>query len=383
MPRLTAIFSADFLGGSELFNLEFLRTARERTGVHIDAVVPAEGALSRELATLADRVVVVPLPEQLRMLSRFDRRLDPHSLTRQVSALAGYVRRLRRAVGDADWPVCCLGFRSQLAYAVAGVGVRRPLAWIVHEVVPTTLFGRAWGQAASRADLVLAYSRTAAEQPLLRKAKVRVHRVALDLDAYSSLAPPRFPPRVLGLIGDLVPLKNHGALIDVLERLRAGGHDVEALIVGRDLTHALPATAPYVSELLERVKRLDDHVRLVSATPEGVSGMVAEMDLLLHLTSVPETFGRVIAEAMAAGRPAIAFDHGAAAEIIEDEHTGWLCPTGDVDSVAGRVATMRADCEVFERMSRTARRAAIERHGRNSSTCTLGDALGEFAAAGR
>jgi glycosyltransferase involved in cell wall biosynthesis len=383
MPRLTAIFSADFLGGSELFNLEFLRCARERTGVRIDAVVPAEGALSRELAGLADRVEVVPLPEALTMLSRFDRRLAVRSLTRQAPALAGYVRRLRRVVGDADWPVCCLGFRSQLAYALAGIGVRRPLAWIVHEVVPATGFGRAWRHAASRADLVLAYSRTAAEQPLLSKAKVHVHRIVLDLDAYESLPPPRFPPRVLGLIGDLVPLKNHGALIDVVERLRASDHDVEALIVGRDLTHALPATAPYVSALLERVKRLDGHVRLVGATPDDVPGMVAEMDVLLHLTSVPETFGRVIAEAMAAGRPAVAFDHGAAAELVVDGGTGSLCPLGDIAAVAGSVAAMRADRERFEQLSRAACHAAMERHGRSSPADTLGDALAEFVTAGR
>jgi hypothetical protein len=61
MSRLTVVFSAGFLGGSELFNLEFLRRARE-LGVEIDAIVPSEGTVAEALRSLVRTLQVVELP---------------------------------------------------------------------------------------------------------------------------------------------------------------------------------------------------------------------------------------------------------------------------------------------------------------------------------
>jgi glycosyltransferase involved in cell wall biosynthesis len=53
---------------------------------------------------------------------------------------------------------------------------------------------------------------------------------------------------------------------------------------------------------------------------------------LLHLNTIPERFGLVLAEANAAGVPVIAMDLGSCREVIEDGRTGIL-----VDSVEGAV----------------------------------------------
>lgn len=45
---------------------------------------------------------------------------------------------------------------------------------------------------------------------------------------------------------------------------------------------------------------------------------------LLHLNTIPERFGLVMAEAMAAGVPVIAMDLGSCRELIEDGKTGYL-----------------------------------------------------------
>jgi len=53
---------------------------------------------------------------------------------------------------------------------------------------------------------------------------------------------------------------------------------------------------------------------------------------VLHLNTIPERFGLVMAESMAAGVPVIAMDLGSCREVIADGETGFL-----VDDVAGAV----------------------------------------------
>ena len=52
--------------------------------------------------------------------------------------------------------------------------------------------------------------------------------------------------------------------------------------------------------------------------------MFARARALLHLNTIPERFGLVLAEANAAGVPVIAMDLGSCREVIEDGQTGFL-----------------------------------------------------------
>ncbi len=59
---------------------------------------------------------------------------------------------------------------------------------------------------------------------------------------------------------------------------------------------------------------------------------------VLHLNTIPERFGLVMAEAMAAGVPVIAMDLGSCSEVIADRRTGFL--VHDIDQavqVVGRI----------------------------------------------
>lgn len=55
------------------------------------------------------------------------------------------------------------------------------------------------------------------------------------------------------------------------------------------------------------------------------------------LCSRNEGFGRVVAEAMAAGTPVVASREGAMPELVGDGHLGFLAHPGDPDSFASSV----------------------------------------------
>ena len=56
----------------------------------------------------------------------------------------------------------------------------------------------------------------------------------------------------------------------------------------------------------------------------GKNRLFSEAYALLHLNTIPERFGLVLAEANAAGVPVIAMDLGSCREVIQDGQTGFL-----------------------------------------------------------
>jgi glycosyltransferase involved in cell wall biosynthesis len=90
------------------------------------------------------------------------------------------------------------------------------------------------------------------------------------------------------------------------------------LIAGiiQDRTYFRDQVEPYLD---------DRQIRYVG--PVDVSGkneLFRRARALLHLNTIPERFGLVLAEANAAGVPAIAMNLGSCREVIQDERTGFL-----------------------------------------------------------
>jgi glycosyltransferase involved in cell wall biosynthesis len=71
-----------------------------------------------------------------------------------------------------------------------------------------------------------------------------------------------------------------------------------------------------------------------------------------------EPFGLVITEAMAAGRPVVAYDSGAAGEIIVQGETGVIVPRGQTQALAAAISRLLSDEPLAERMGVAGRRRA-------------------------
>ncbi|HEX7878782.1 MAG TPA: glycosyltransferase family 4 protein [Candidatus Eisenbacteria bacterium] len=95
-------------------------------------------------------------------------------------------------------------------------------------------------------------------------------------------------------------------------------------------------------------------IRFVGFQPD-VMTLLRDSDLLVHASTAPEPFGRVLVEGMAAGVPVVASDHGAAPEIIESGTSGWLARPGNVEALAAAID---------EGLSAGARRVTVARAAR-------------------
>lgn len=89
------------------------------------------------------------------------------------------------------------------------------------------------------------------------------------------------------------------------------------LIAGiiQDQTYFREQVLPYLDQTIRYIGPLD---------VPGKNALFARARALLHLNTIPERFGLVLAEANAAGVPVIAMDLGSCREVIKDGQTGFL-----------------------------------------------------------
>jgi glycosyltransferase involved in cell wall biosynthesis len=117
-------------------------------------------------------------------------------------------------------------------------------------------------------------------------------------------------------------------------------------------------------EGLARSLGLNDDVLFVGGQPrEMVAKYLAAADVFLFPTERAESFGIVLAEAMASGLPVVASETGALREVIgRPGVSGLLVPPGDVDALADRMRTLLADEALRRRLGEAARRRVLREY---------------------
>jgi glycosyltransferase involved in cell wall biosynthesis len=116
------------------------------------------------------------------------------------------------------------------------------------------------------------------------------------------------------------------------------------LIAGiiQDQTYFREQVEPHLDQSIQYLGPLD---------VPGKNELFGRARALLHLNTIPERFGLVLAEANAAGVPVIAMDLGSCREVIEDGRTGYL-----VTSVSEAVEAL----ERVEEIDRAACRRRVQ-----------------------
>jgi glycosyltransferase involved in cell wall biosynthesis len=93
---------------------------------------------------------------------------------------------------------------------------------------------------------------------------------------------------------------------------------------------------------------------------EDVAAQLETFDILVHASLIPEPFGQVVIEGMAAGLPVIAPRAGGPAEVIEDRVTGVLYSMGDAGALADALRDLAGRPALRERLGKAARMKAAE-----------------------
>jgi glycosyltransferase involved in cell wall biosynthesis len=194
-----------------------------------------------------------------------------------------------------------------------------------------------------RADriVVLSESSKAFFPPGIR-AKTRIIPNPVQVDCPAAPVQKSARPQVVAM-GRFGPEKGFDRLIDAFSRIAADFPDWDLVIWGDgDLRPELTARRDRLG-LTDRIllpgRTTSPHIELRKAS-------------IYALTSHREGFPMALAEAMACGVPAVAFDlPSGPRDIIRDGTDGELVPNGDIPAFAEALASLMGDCTRRQRMA--------------------------------
>lgn len=162
-------------------------------------------------------------------------------------------------------------------------------------------------------------------------------------------------PRI-GIIGRLAPWKGQDVFLEAAARLVQAGCAAHFCIAGA----ALFGEAAFEQQLRERAAALGLADRVEFLGFSDVPAVLRSLDLLVHASRIPEPFGQVIIEGMAAELPVVATDGGGAREIIENGRTGLLVPMGDAAALAEALAQLLSQPARARELAAAGRRHVLE-----------------------
>lgn len=153
---------------------------------------------------------------------------------------------------------------------------------------------------------------------------------------------------VVGKVARLFDLKGHEDILAVALELTRRIPRLKFLLVG---------DGPLRAKLEREAAALGLSDRFVFAglvPPGDVCRFVGVMDVLVHL-SRREGLPRAIPQALAAGKPVVAYDCDGAREVCLDGETGFLLPPGDHAGLMARLEQLAANPELRRQFGDTGR----------------------------
>jgi glycosyltransferase involved in cell wall biosynthesis len=354
-PRVVYLDHCAQLSGGEL------ALARLLPALDVDAVVilAEDGPLVDRLRADCLKVEVLPLNEAVRGASRHE---AEHRGTRPsaVAATVRHIAALRARLRELDPALVHTNSLKAGVYgSLAARTARVPVIWHVRDrIADDYLPSRTAAVLRVLIDrlpqAVIANSVTTAST-LRRPRDAHVIGSPLSLDHLDVRRTAEERLRI-GIVGRLAPWKGQ----DVFLRAFAsafGGSEAQAVVIGASLFDE----GDYRERLEAMAKDLgiDDQVEFTGFVADPWRE-VARLTVLVHASVVPEPFGQVIIEGLAARVPVVATWGGGPEEIITSGINGVLYEAGDSAALAAALRKLADDPALRERLSEAGRMRAAD-----------------------
>lgn len=148
---------------------------------------------------------------------------------------------------------------------------------------------------------------------------------------------------VVGMVARMAPVKNHAQFLEMAPGIIRQVPDARFLLVG---------DGPLQADLQRQAVDLGiaGNVVFTGMVPrERVPDLMAIMDVLAH-TALYEGLPRVFVQALAMGKPCVAFDADGTREVVISGETGYVVPIGDGQAMASNIIKLLADPQLRLRM---------------------------------
>jgi len=355
------------LSGGEIALLRLLPHLNE---VEPHVILAEAGPFADELTRLGISVEVLPMAERARGVRKDS--VMPRKLPWAAAAatviyvvrLALYLRRLRPDLVHTN--SLKAGVYGSVAARLAGV----PVVWHVRDRIaldylprPAVRMVRFMTRRLTSAVIANSYATMSTLDPSAHPVVLySVLPEALIAPAAHNDRPQR--PLTVGMVGRFAPWKGQDLFLRAFAAAFPRG-DQRCVLVGAPL-FGEDDYAQLLHDLADELG-LRDRVEFrgfrTDLWPE-----LKRMDMLVHASLIPEPFGQVVIEGMAARVPVVAADAGGPAEIVTDDVNGVLYRAGDEAALA---------CAMHDLAGDPQRRARLVDSGVDTAAAYRPDAVAE------
>jgi glycosyltransferase involved in cell wall biosynthesis len=371
--RILFVNTAGAIGGAER-SLLGLIGGLDTSRFEPTAVLFRDGPLTRELERIGVPTTVVPVDGSVHRLSL---KGTQSSLAGSavaalrsmhvVVSLARTIRRRRVSLVHTN------GLKAHLIAGAAGRLARARVLWHLRDIVGDSAWENRTLAIGSRfADRIIANS-DATSRAVAGRARCPIATVHNGVDTR------RFHPGVDGsrfrhdlgindgspliaMVGMFAPWKGQDVFLRAAKQVAERCPSARFVLVGDEI-YSTNGHGSYAARLHALASELELEPRVLFAGyRDDMPQVMASIDLLVHASVQAEPFGRVLIEAMAAGKPVIATRAGGVTEIVVDGETGTLVPPGNAEALAGAmVSAIELSPEGRRRLGRKGRARVEER----------------------
>jgi glycosyltransferase involved in cell wall biosynthesis len=359
-PRVVFLDHVARLSGGEI---ALMRLLPHFKGINAHVILGEDGPFADRLVRAGVSVEVLPIAPSARDARRDTVTLgaaSPLAALHTLVYIARLTRRLRTLKPDV---VHTNSLKSGVYGSIAAKAAGIPLVWhvrdrIAEDYIPRAAVHLVRALIRNLTDGVVANSTATLETlpPAVRGSLSWVIPGSVELSPH----PPPIPsgPARFGMLGRIAPWKGQDLFLRAFASAFPDGGE-RAVLVGS----AMFGEEGNERELHELATSLGIAERVeFRGFREDVWGELSRLDVLVHASVIPEPFGTVVLEGMAAGLAVIAADEGGPAGVICDGRTGRLFASRDVDSLCAAMRALSEDPRERVRLGEAGRGSLAEYH---------------------
>ena len=362
--RRIRVVYLDHVGQLSGGEIALLRLIPNLAGVDAHVILAEDGSFADELALAGISTEVMRMGERARGLRKdsVTPRAIPLGVVVQTTAyilrLAFRLRRLRPDVVHTN--SLKAGVYGSIAARLAGV----PVVWHVRDRIATDYLPTPAVRALRTMTRRLASAVVANSHATMSTLDPQAQPVIVYSVVPEALAPPITRPSrrasalCVGMIGRFAPWKGQDLFLRAFAQAFPDG-DARCVLVGA----ALFGEDDFEARLHELADELGLGVRAeFRGFCADVWAELAQMEMLVHASVIPEPFGQVVLEGMAARVPVVAADAGGPAELIMHNRNGLLYPMGDQTALADAMRGLADDPQQRDRLIEAGLATASQHH---------------------
>lgn len=351
------------VSGAERVLLTLL-TRLDRERIQPLLVCPADGPLKAMAEDVNVRTLV---SEPLK--ARFTWR--PERLIQYLISLIQIVREVRATIRTENPDVVhANSIRAGLVMTAATAGMRLPIIWHVHDLLPRHPLSSAIRLFAvlTNRNRIVAVSEAVARRFRGRVLQLFTRRVPI-FTIHNGIELQKFDPNrsrreeirrslgadanalLIAIVGQLTPRKGQRELVRAFAEVSGAFPEARLLIIGEAIFNRDREYRELIHCQTEELG-LSDRIQLLGAR-DDVPDLLQALDLSV-VNSHAEPFGLTVVEAMAGGTSVLATAVDGIQEIVAHGQTGWFVSPGDHDELVAALNTLLSDPALRSRLAKKA-----------------------------